>query len=72
MTKALGQKYYVYLHLGKEELSSIINSLFLMDLNGMNWGIKHVQESLARHNYKIPKHDVIIALRIILAYHYDQ
>lgn len=72
MTKALGQNFNVYLHLGEEELSSIINSLFLMDLNGMNRGIKHVQESLARHNYKIPKHDLIISLRIILAYHYDQ
>jgi hypothetical protein len=43
-----------------------------MDLNGMNWGIKHVQESLAKPNYRIPRHDVIIALRIISAYHCDQ
>jgi hypothetical protein len=71
MTKALGQNINVHLHLRKEELSSIINSLFLMDLNGMNWGIKHVQESLARPNYRIPRDDVIIASRIISAYHYD-
>jgi hypothetical protein len=48
--KGIRKKFNVRLHLGKEELSSIINSLFLMNLNGMNWGRKHVQESLARPN----------------------
>jgi hypothetical protein len=28
--------------------------------------------SLARHNYKIPKHNIAVALRIISTYYYDQ
>ncbi len=38
----------------------------------MNWGIKHVLASLARHNYKIPRRNVVATLRIISTYYYDQ
>jgi len=38
----------------------------------MNWGIRHVLASLARHNYKILKRNVATALRFISTYYYDQ
>ncbi len=38
----------------------------------MNWGIRHVLATLARHNYKILRHNVAIALRFISTYYYDQ
>jgi hypothetical protein len=43
-----------------------------MDLNGINWGIRHVQGSLAKHNYKIFRSNVVATLKIISAHHYDQ
>jgi len=43
-----------------------------MHLNGMNWGIRNVLASLAKHNYKIPRRNVATALRIISTYYYDQ
>jgi hypothetical protein len=39
---ALGQNFNVHLFLGKEEFDSIVKSLLPMDLNGDNWGIRHV------------------------------
>jgi hypothetical protein len=45
--KALGQNFNVHLLLGEEEFYSIVKSLLPMDLNGVNWRIRHVQGSLA-------------------------
>lgn len=49
--KALGQNFNVHLLLGEEELYSIIKSLLPMDLNGVNWGLRHVQGSLAKQKF---------------------
>jgi hypothetical protein len=68
----LGQNFNVHLLLGEEELYSIMKSLLPMDLNGINWRIRHVQRSLAKHNYKIFRHNVVATLKIISTHHYDQ
>jgi hypothetical protein len=34
-----------------------------MELNGMNWEIRHVLASLARHHYKIPRCNVVDILK---------
>jgi hypothetical protein len=69
---ALGQNFNVHLFLGEEEFDSIVKSLLPMDLNGDNWGIRHVQGSLAKHNNKFFRHNVVVTFKIISTHHYDQ
>lgn len=69
--KVLGKNFSVYDHTNVEKLSTIIKYMLPVHQNGVNWGIRQVKATFSRCHLCIPTCQMVVALKIILGFHYD-